>query len=128
MTDIDGENLFCYQDIGCTDKAFECVYTGSPNYGLTSFDNIFNAVMTSFEIISLEGWTDVMYQVRRVNGNYYYDAFFILTVELGAYLVLNLMIAVQFEYLDKAFTEINEKKMKDVAADKAELLENIGGE
>jgi len=84
--------------------------------------------MTSFEIISLEGWTDVMYQVRRVNGNYYYDAFFILTVELGAYLVLNLMIAVQFEYLDKAFTEINEKKMKDVAADKAELLENTGGE
>jgi hypothetical protein len=69
-----------------------------------------------------------MYQVRRATGVYYYDIFFILTVELGAYLVLNLMIAVQFEYLDVAFTEINDKKLKDAAAEKAELLENTGGD
>lgn len=65
--------------------------------------------------------------MRRATGGYYYDIFFILTVELGAYLVLNLMIAVQFEYLDVAFSEINDKKLKDAAADKAELEENTGG-
>lgn len=64
--------------------------------------------------------------MRRATGVFYYDIFFILTVELGAYLVLNLMIAVQFEYLDVAFTEINDKKLKDAADEKIELEENIG--
>lgn len=35
----------------------------SPNAGLTGFDNIFQAMLTIFVMVTLEGWTDVMVSV-----------------------------------------------------------------
>jgi hypothetical protein len=35
-----------------------------PNDGITSFDNFGLAMLTVFQCITLEGWTDVMYLVR----------------------------------------------------------------
>jgi len=34
------------------------------NYGITTFDNIVVAMLTIFQSITLEGWVDVMYNVR----------------------------------------------------------------
>lgn len=34
-----------------------------PNYGITSFDNIAFAMLTVFQCITMEGWTEVMYYV-----------------------------------------------------------------
>ena len=34
-----------------------------PNYGITSFDNFGLAGLTVFQCITLEGWTDVLYEV-----------------------------------------------------------------
>ena len=63
-------------------------------YELNNYDNIGNALLTTFQVITLEGWTDTMYMVRDVMDTYWFDAYFIMTVMLGAFLVLNLMIAV----------------------------------
>ena len=38
-------------------------YWEGPNYGITSFDNIFLAMLTVFQCITMEGWTDVLYYV-----------------------------------------------------------------
>lgn len=35
-----------------------------PNNGITSFDNIGFAMLTVFQCITMEGWTQVMYYVR----------------------------------------------------------------
>lgn len=35
-----------------------------PNYGITSFDNIFFAMLTVFQCITMEGWTSILYWVR----------------------------------------------------------------
>jgi voltage-dependent calcium channel L type alpha-1D len=35
-----------------------------PNNGITNFDNFGLAMLTVFQCVSLEGWTDVMYWVR----------------------------------------------------------------
>lgn len=40
-----------------------------PNYGITQFDNVLFAVLTVFQCITMEGWTDMLYYVR-VKGNY----------------------------------------------------------
>ena len=37
-----------------------------PNSGITNFDNIGLACLTVFQCITLEGWTDVMYNVSGV--------------------------------------------------------------
>jgi Ion transport protein len=33
------------------------------NYGITTFDNIGVGMLTIFQVITLEGWTDIMYMV-----------------------------------------------------------------
>ena len=35
-----------------------------PNNGITSFDNMFLAMLTVFQCITLEGWSEVLYLVR----------------------------------------------------------------
>lgn len=64
-------------------------------------------------IITLEGWTDVMYMVRQAAGSPAYDFFFILCVIFGSFFVLNLMIAVQFSSLDTAPPDTGKKEGKD---------------
>lgn len=61
--------------------------------------------MNIFQIITLEGWTDMMYIVRDAVRSYAFDSFFVSIVVLGSFVILNLMIAVQASYLDQAFDE-----------------------
>lgn len=50
----------------------QCVVNGSecrgkwdgPNGGITNFDNFFFAMLTVFQCITMEGWTDVLYWVQ----------------------------------------------------------------
>lgn len=39
-------------------------YWLGPNYGITQFDNILFAILTVFQCITMEGWTDLLYYVR----------------------------------------------------------------
>ena len=41
-----------------------------------------------------------MYKIRSATGSVAYDIFFILVVIIGAFFILNLMVAVQFSYLN----------------------------
>lgn len=36
-----------------------------PNFGITNFDNFGLSMLTVFQCITLEGWTDVLYNVRQ---------------------------------------------------------------
>jgi hypothetical protein len=52
-----------------------------------------------------------MIYVRIATGVNYYDFFFIMNVELGAYLVLNLIIAVVFDYLGNTFEYVEKQRL-----------------
>jgi hypothetical protein len=79
----------------------------------------------TFEIIGLEGWSDNMYQVRRRHGSTVFDIYFIATVIFGSFFVMNLLIAVQFDFLQRAFTEIDDEKAAQLLRDKEEEEENL---
>lgn len=51
----------------CTVNNSECrgKWDG-PNGGITNFDNFFFAMLTVFQCITMEGWTDVLYWVSYV--------------------------------------------------------------
>lgn len=66
--------------------------------------------MNIFEAITLEGWTDMMYTVRDAEETLVYDIFFLMCVIVGNFIILNLVIAVQSAFLDKAFDEEDERK------------------
>ena len=38
-----------------------------PNYGITKFDNIGLAILTVFQCVSLEGWTNMLYNVSFID-------------------------------------------------------------
>uniref|UniRef100_A0A803TVQ4 Voltage-dependent N-type calcium channel subunit alpha n=1 Tax=Anolis carolinensis TaxID=28377 RepID=A0A803TVQ4_ANOCA len=45
-------------------------YWEGPNFGITNFDNILFAVLTVFQCITMEGWTDILYNVSATGNNY----------------------------------------------------------
>lgn len=53
----------------CVENGTECrgKWEG-PNGGITNFDNIFFAMLTVFQCITMEGWTDVLYWVGKARA------------------------------------------------------------
>ena len=77
-------------------------------------------------MITLEGWSGVMYQIRMSRGGFSLegDIFCVGCVIFGALFVLNLMIAVQFDFLNEAFDEIEDKQAKAKAEQEKEMKED----
>ncbi|VDK28339.1 unnamed protein product [Gongylonema pulchrum] len=65
-----------------------------PNNGITNFDNFGLAMLTVFQCVSLEGWTDVMYWVNDAVGREWPWIYFVTLVILGSFFVLNLVLGV----------------------------------
>ncbi|CAG5127136.1 unnamed protein product, partial [Candidula unifasciata] len=65
-----------------------------PNYGITSFDNIGFAMLTVFQCITMEGWTNVMYYTNDALGNWLNIFYFIPLIILGSFFMLNLVLGV----------------------------------
>ena len=72
-----------------------CVDFDSPNHGYTNFDNVLSAWLTIFQCISLEGWTEVMYNVSDAVSPWGW-IYFVLMIILGAFFAVNLALAVLF--------------------------------
>lgn len=53
---------FSCLDVGKNYKCDVQTWEG-PNFGITNFDNFGLAMLTVFQCITLEGWTDVLYHV-----------------------------------------------------------------
>eukprot|EP00937_MAST-01D_sp_MAST-1D-sp2_P005061 g5061.t1 len=72
----------------------QCLDSGvNPNMGITNFDNIGSSLLTIFQVMTLEGWTPIMYAVRDSAGSIS-DAYFILVVLIGSLFVVNVIVAV----------------------------------
>nr|XP_021334158.1 voltage-dependent L-type calcium channel subunit alpha-1D [Danio rerio] len=65
-----------------------------PNGGITNFDNIFFAMLTVFQCITMEGWTDVLYWMNDSIGFELPWVYFVSLVIFGSFFVLNLVLGV----------------------------------
>lgn len=65
-----------------------------PNFGITNFDNFGLAMLTVFQCVTLEGWTDVMYWIQDASGKTWQWMYFVSLVILGAFFVMNLILGV----------------------------------
>ncbi|XP_015033625.2 voltage-dependent calcium channel type D subunit alpha-1 isoform X1 [Drosophila willistoni] len=65
-----------------------------PNDGITNFDNFGLAMLTVFQCVTLEGWTDVLYSIQDSMGSDWQWMYFISMVILGAFFVMNLILGV----------------------------------
>ncbi|XP_033934690.1 voltage-dependent P/Q-type calcium channel subunit alpha-1A-like [Pseudochaenichthys georgianus] len=65
-----------------------------PNYGITQFDNILFAVLTVFQCITMEGWTDMLYFSNDVGGSTWNWMYYIPLIIIGSFFMLNLVLGV----------------------------------
>nr|XP_033321554.1 muscle calcium channel subunit alpha-1 isoform X2 [Megalopta genalis] len=91
--------------VPCGPGGFQCDNVGpdyycskqfweGPNWGITNFDNFGLAMLTVFQCVTLEGWTDVLYSIEDAMGSSWQWIYFISMVILGAFFVMNLILGV----------------------------------
>ncbi|XP_005870366.1 PREDICTED: voltage-dependent L-type calcium channel subunit alpha-1D isoform X5 [Myotis brandtii] len=80
----------------------QCIVNGTecrsgwvgPNGGITNFDNFAFAMLTVFQCITMEGWTDVLYWMNDAMGFELPWVYFVSLVIFGSFFVLNLVLGV----------------------------------
>ncbi|XP_069559331.1 dihydropyridine-sensitive L-type skeletal muscle calcium channel subunit alpha-1-like [Brachyistius frenatus] len=76
-----------------------------PNGGITHFDNLGFSMLTVYQCITTQGWTDVLYWVNDAIGMEWPWIFFTTLILVGSFFVLNLVLGV----LSGEFTKEREK-------------------
>ncbi|CAH2272891.1 voltage-dependent P Q-type calcium channel subunit alpha-1A [Pelobates cultripes] len=84
----DTNSRHCPNDTACLPR-----WEG-PNNGITQFDNILFAVLTVFQCITMEGWTDILYYSNDVFGSTWNWLYFIPLIIIGSFFMLNLVLGV----------------------------------
>jgi len=86
------------------------------NWGLTTFDHIMVAVLSIFQSITMEGWSDIMYMVMDSYNGVVGGVYFVVLILFGSFFLLNLLLAVIWEQFSES--------QKQEEEDKAERLKN----
>ncbi|CEM06448.1 unnamed protein product [Vitrella brassicaformis CCMP3155] len=110
---MEGEDAaFCHPDgphsfQRCPDGT-RCLQKGeNPNYGVTSFDHLPAAMFLVFQVITLEGWSPIMYDMRKTNPRgIVNDLYFASLIILGSFFMINLVVAVLVSNFDRTSDEI----------------------
>ena len=98
------------------------------NWGLTRFDNFPDAFLAMCQIITLEGWTHMMYTVQNTMGALSTALIFVLLIIIGAFFMLNLMLAVLWDNYDRThYKQEHEASKKKIVEMKiaAQLTERM---
>uniref|UniRef100_A0ACB8ELQ0 Voltage-dependent L-type calcium channel subunit alpha-1F n=1 Tax=Sphaerodactylus townsendi TaxID=933632 RepID=A0ACB8ELQ0_9SAUR len=108
---IVGSDSFTLADLEAEEDPSPCAFSGhgrectvnnsecrgkweGPNGGITNFDNFFFAMLTVFQCITMEGWTDVLYWMQDAMGHELPWIYFVSLVIFGSFFVLNLVLGV----------------------------------
>ncbi|XP_014662700.1 PREDICTED: sodium channel protein 60E-like [Priapulus caudatus] len=83
----------------------------NPNFGFTSFDDFGWAMLTSFQLITLDFWEDVYNKIIEAMGpaNIF---FFIFVIFFGSFFLVNLMLAVVAMSYEEAAEEVERQHDK----------------
>ncbi|XP_059844642.1 sodium channel protein type 4 subunit alpha A-like [Hypanus sabinus] len=84
----------------------------NPNNGYTNFDNIGWALITAFQLITLDFWENTYNLVLRASGAHYI-IFFIVVVMFGAHYIVNLVLAVVAASYEKEAKRKQEAKEEE---------------
>ncbi|XP_026733619.1 muscle calcium channel subunit alpha-1-like isoform X2 [Trichoplusia ni] len=119
------------------DNGFNCSMIGDdmecregwigPNFGITNFDNFGLSMLTVFQCITLEGWTDVMYNIQDAMGNSWEWIYFVSMVILGAFFVMNLILGVLSGEFSKEREKAKNRGDFQKLREKQQLEEDLKG-
>ncbi|XP_028935543.1 voltage-dependent T-type calcium channel subunit alpha-1G isoform X8 [Ornithorhynchus anatinus] len=126
------EGLPCSLDLGAYNSSTNttCVnwnqyYTNcsagehNPFKGAINFDNIGYAWIAIFQVITLEGWVDIMYFVMDAHS-FYNFIYFILLIIVGSFFMINLCLVV----IATQFSETKQRESQLMKEQRARFLSN----
>ncbi len=76
------------------------------------FDNIGEAMLTLFELLTLEGWNSVLHDLRQISG--WALPYVISFLLIGTYIVVNLVVGIVITSLDEAYKERDKARQQAV--------------
>uniref|UniRef100_W8B5H6 Voltage-dependent L-type calcium channel subunit alpha n=2 Tax=Ceratitis capitata TaxID=7213 RepID=W8B5H6_CERCA len=98
-----------------------------PNHGITNFDNFGLAMLTVFQCVTLEGWTDVLYNIQDAMGSTWQWIYFVSMVILGAFFVMNLILGVLSGEFSKERTKAKNRGDFQKLREKQQIEEDVRG-
>ena len=96
---------------------------GNPNFGFTNFDNFGMACLVIFQLITADFWEDVYDKVLMANG-YSHIIFFVLIIFLGAFYLMNLVLAVVAVRYE--LTKSEDDKSRDTTQETSNVMDLVG--
>ena len=98
------------------------IWNEDTNWGFTSFDNILLGFITTFQCITLEGWSDVMWRRIDTTGWYTSAAAFVLLEMIGSYFLMNLVLAVLGDTFD---TILEQEELAGVTRKREQVADQL---
>jgi len=130
-----GSTGFCGGHEQDTEKALRPVFDGGrqgfpwcegsapfkvfPESEWICFDHMGSALITIFQCMTLEGWTDVMYRIQDGHGMVVATVYFFLLIPVTSFFLLNVALAV----VDEAREDFAEEAADEAAQEEAEERE-----
>ncbi|KAJ7992044.1 hypothetical protein DPEC_G00274490 [Dallia pectoralis] len=91
----------------------------NPHKGSVNFDNIAYAWIAIFQVITLEGWVDIMYYVMDAHS-FYNFIYFILLIIVGSFFMINLCLVV----IATQFAETKQRENALMSEQRARYMSN----
>ncbi|XP_051987465.1 voltage-dependent T-type calcium channel subunit alpha-1H-like isoform X1 [Xyrauchen texanus] len=91
----------------------------NPHKGAVNFDNIGYAWIAIFQVITLEGWVDIMYYVMDAHS-FYNFIYFIMLIIVGSFFMINLCLVV----IATQFSETKQRENQLMQEQRARYLSN----
>ncbi|KAG7491953.1 hypothetical protein MATL_G00009230 [Megalops atlanticus] len=91
----------------------------NPHKGAINFDNIWYAWIAIFQVITLEGWVDIMYYVMDAHS-FYNFIYFIFLIIVGSFFMINLCLVV----IATQFSETKQRENQLMQEQRARYLSN----
>ena len=109
-------------------QLFQKMDKSNENYYYFNFDTFLNATLTIFNVISLDGWGDVLVLLNTSGVNKFITtSFVIFVIFFGNYVLLNLVLAILLDgFTDDILqnNEFSEENGKESVLEREEILEN----
>nr|AEJ87268.1 voltage operated calcium channel Cav1B [Dugesia japonica] len=98
-----------------------------PNMGITSFDNFGLAMLTVFQCITMEGWTQIMYWINDSVGMSWPWIYFVSLIIIGSFFVMNLVLGVLSGEFSKERLKAKKRGKYQKAREQMQFEEDVQG-
>ncbi|CAM9215633.1 unnamed protein product, partial [Hapterophycus canaliculatus] len=111
------ENLVCGKGYSCP-EGYVCGSSGhvALNHGVTGYHDIWHAMLQAFQVVSLDGWQQVMWHTQDTGGEETW-IFFVVLLVLGNVILVSMFPAVISSKLEAAIACEEECRRKRIQAE-----------